>query len=56
MQRDLERTLDRLPTDASFRRDSSPEPGPRVLVASAITRNDRLLAATVAVQEAGAPR
>jgi hypothetical protein len=29
-QRDVERTLGRLPTDASFRRDSFPEPGPRV--------------------------
>jgi hypothetical protein len=73
-QRDRERTLGRLPTDASFRRDSFPEPGPRlsraqtsgcaheagsaavahfsppVMAASAITRNDRLSAATVAVQ------
>jgi hypothetical protein len=29
-QRDVERTLGRLPTDASFRRDSFPEPGRRV--------------------------
>jgi hypothetical protein len=72
-QRDLERTLGRLPTDASFRRGSFPEPGPRlsraqtsvwahepgsaavahlsppVMAASAITRNDRLSAATVAI-------
>jgi hypothetical protein len=48
-QRDLGRTLGRLPTDASFRRDSFPEPGPRVLAASAAAQSDRLSAAIVAV-------